>query len=92
MEHYRVFLRGENFILDADGEAVSFGFYTTRFVEAESHEAAEILAVDLIRGDRELAGVKNTADNPPIIYSEEIKEIVDRCYNESCTFLQVLSK
>jgi len=71
MEHYRVFLRGENFILEVDGEAACLGsaclgFYTTRFVQAEGREAAEILAVDLIRGDRTLAGVKNTRDNPPM--------------------------
>jgi hypothetical protein len=75
MGYYRVFLRGENFILEVDSEAGCLGFYTTRFVEAKGRGAAEILAVDLIRGDRTLAGVKNTRDNPPMIYVEEIEEI-----------------
>jgi hypothetical protein len=75
MGHYRVFLRGENFVLEVDGEAGCFGFYTTRFVEAKGHEAAEIVAVDLIREDRTLAGVKNTRDNPPMIFVEEVEEI-----------------
>jgi hypothetical protein len=77
MEHYRVFLRGENFILAVDGEVACLGFYTTRFVRAKGREAAETLAVDLIRGDSKLAEVRNPRDNPPMIYIEEIEEVVE---------------
>jgi hypothetical protein len=75
MRQYRVFLRGENFVLEVDGEPSRLGFYTTRFVEATGPEAAEILAVDLIRRDQTLAGIKNLRDDPPMIYAEEIEEI-----------------
>jgi hypothetical protein len=75
MRQYRVFLRGENFVLEVSGQQGRFGFYTTRFVEAAGPEAAELLAVDLIRRDRTLAAVKNTRDNPPMIYAKEIEEI-----------------
>jgi hypothetical protein len=75
MGQYRVFLRGENFILEMDGETGCFGFYTTRFVEANGTEAAELGAVELIRHDKTFEGVKNLRDNPPMIYAEEIEEI-----------------
>jgi hypothetical protein len=34
MKKFRVFLRGENFLMKSEGAVRRFGFYTTRFVEA----------------------------------------------------------
>ena len=48
MKTFRVFLRGENFILTFDGQQTRLGFYTTRFVQANNPEGAELIAVDLL--------------------------------------------
>jgi len=54
--HYRVFLRGENFLMEVNGKATRIGFFTTRFVQANNRDGAELLAVDLIRSDKWLKG------------------------------------
>ena len=41
MKKFRVFVRGENFLINLDGVNQKLGFYTTRYVEAEDEEAAE---------------------------------------------------
>ena len=63
-------------MLDIDGQVASYGFYTTRFVEAEDPEAAENVAVDLLRDDPKLRkGVRNDKTNAPMIYLEELEEM-----------------
>ena len=49
---FKVMLRGENFNVALDGPVAKLGFYTTRFVEADTPDAAEQAAVDLVRQDR----------------------------------------
>jgi hypothetical protein len=75
MPHYRIFLRGENFLLSLDGAPTRLGFYATRFVEARSREAADLLAVDLIRDEMRARGVLNIRDDPPRIYADEIEAV-----------------
>lgn len=56
-----------------EGQPKLVGFYTTRFVEAETPEKAEDLAVQLIRGDAKLhEAVVNDKSDPPMIYAEEV--------------------
>ena len=56
-----------------DGQPKIMGFYTTRFVEAETPEKAEDLAVQQVRGDDKLRKtVINDKSDPPMIYAEEI--------------------
>jgi hypothetical protein len=43
---YRVFLRGANFLMDVDGKPTRIGFFTTRFVQANNRDGAELLGVD----------------------------------------------
>jgi hypothetical protein len=45
VKKFQVRLHGRNFLLDLDGNASSHGFFTTRWVEAENAEAAELAAV-----------------------------------------------
>jgi hypothetical protein len=81
--HYRVFLRGENFLMDVNGKPARIGFFTTRFVQANNRDGAELLAVDLIRSDKWLRGaVSNSLSDPPRIFAEEI-EVVEADYNPS---------
>ena len=75
MKHFRVFLRGENFLLTVDGQQTRMGFYTTRFVQADNPESAELLAVDLLRTDKKLRGVANLRSDPPMIFADEIDEV-----------------
>jgi hypothetical protein len=73
--HYRVYLRGENFLLVIDGTPTRLGFYTTRFVQASDRDGAELLAVDLIR--RELENrIRNERSDSPMIFAEKI-DVVD---------------
>ena len=52
------------------------GFYTTRFVEAESPKEAENLSVELIKNDSKLKDtVLNDRSDPPKIYLESIDEL-----------------
>ena len=49
----------------------NLGFYTTKYVEAESEDLAEFKAAKLIQNDYELnRAVQNSADNPPIIFAD----------------------
>ncbi len=51
------------------------GFYTTRFVKAESVESVEDIATDLIRNDRKLnQAMTKLPDVMPMIFVEEIDE------------------
>lgn len=76
MARYRVLLHGVNFLLELEGERRRFGFYTTRVVRASGPEEAEAKAVELIRGDEQLAGnVLNETDDPPMLYAEEIVKL-----------------
>ena len=76
MKKYRVFIRGENFLMDLDGAPQKLGFYTTRFVEAANEEAAENVVMDLLRGDSKLVNnVLNEGSDPPMMYAEEIEEV-----------------
>lgn len=76
MKKYKVFVRGENFLINLDGVNQKMGFYTTRFVEAENEEAAEYAVMDMLRSDPKLVkGVLNEGSDPPMMYAEEIEEL-----------------
>ena len=68
---FRVFLRGENFLLESEGAVRRFGFYTTQFVKASNEAEAERLAVEaLCQSDR--LRVLNDRSDPPMLFAEEI--------------------
>jgi hypothetical protein len=76
MNHYRVFMKGQNFLLNVNGTPKRLGFFTTRFVQANNRDGAELLAVDLIRSDRWLRdSVVNERSDPPRIVAEEINVV-----------------
>ncbi len=59
--------------MKVDGQPKRMGFYTTRFVEADTPEEAESQAVQLVREDSKLReAVHNEKSDPPMIYLEEI--------------------
>lgn len=79
MKYYQVVLNGENFLIRVDGEKTLMGFYTTKFVEAESAKEAELKAVDVLKQDEDLLNLtlNRSGDiyKAPTIYLDTIYEI-----------------
>ena len=76
MKKYQVILEGKNFQLDHEGKIVKHGFFTTRYVEANNPEEAELTAVTLIKEDTSLTeSVRNDRSSEPMIYLNELCEI-----------------
>lgn len=70
---YQVLLRGENFEMNWENEIKNFGFFTTRFVNAETPEEAETKAVALVKNDQWLIGAMiSNSSFTPMIYLESI--------------------
>jgi hypothetical protein len=75
MKKYSVMLEGRYFLLEIDGAVMKYGFYTTRYVEAEDPQEAEMKAVQLVRTDQSLKlAVKNEGASP-MIYLSSIEEL-----------------
>lgn len=78
MALFRCFIRGENFPSILDGRSTLLGFYTTRFVEANTPEEAELFVLEQLRRDSSLRLPEGVAQNPDArVYFEEIVEVVD---------------
>lgn len=76
MKKYRVFVRGENFLMRIEEQDQKLGFYTTVFVEALNEESAELKATELLWNDQRLIGsMLNTESDSPMIFVEEIEEL-----------------
>ena len=69
-------LEGKNFLLTLEGGTHKYGFYTTRYIEANNPEDAELSAVQAIRDDSDFTStVKNEESDPPMIYIESLDEL-----------------
>ncbi|MDQ3041452.1 MAG: hypothetical protein M3R11_03620 [Acidobacteriota bacterium] len=90
MNRYRVRLNGRNFLLNLEGDAQKFGFYTTRDIEAESFEDAELKVVKNIQEDETLKNnVLNGKNDSPMIYVNEMKvldAVEEKLNNSGFTF------
>ena len=76
MKKYKVLVRGENFLMNVDGEDQKLGFYTTAFVEAQDEEEAEQRAIGLLRDDREFRrSVLNEQSDAPMMFADEMHEV-----------------
>ena len=76
MPKYRVRIDAQNFLVEMEGAEGRYGFFTSRFVEADDPAAAESAAVQMLRDDAEPRGlVRNSPNDPPVIYVEEITEL-----------------
>jgi hypothetical protein len=74
MPYYRVLLQGENFWLQIEESQQRMGFFTTRFVKAETAEEAGKVAIDLIRSEGKLKPL-NHPDDPPRVVVNETEEV-----------------
>jgi hypothetical protein len=73
---YRCFVRGEHFPGQLIGADDSYGFYTTRWVQALNRKRAELRAVEAIRRDPSFAlpdGAPEPADAR--VYVEKIEQV-----------------
>lgn len=89
MPLFRCFIRGDNFPGMLLGQQEPIGFYTTRFVEAETPEQAELLAVDLLRVDSSLDVPQEHRTHDSKVYFENIDEVpaeTERKPNKGFTF------
>lgn len=76
MKKYKVLVRGQNFLLDLNGQVEKVGFYTTRFVEAENEGQAEDNAISMLRADSKLCDVVlNPQSDTPMLFVEEITQL-----------------
>ncbi len=76
MKKYKVMLKGENYLLNLDGEIGKFGFSTTRFVRAGTPDEAEKMAKILVCHDEDLRGsIVNEGSGPPLLNVEKLAEI-----------------
>jgi hypothetical protein len=75
MKKYSVTLEGRNFLLDIEGSVKKYGFFTTRYVEAENAEQAEMKAVQLIRKDQSLKTTAKNEGAKPMVYLDSITEL-----------------
>ena len=83
-------IRGENFPGSIAGTSEPIGFYTTRFVEASSASAAELVALEMLRAEPEFALVRR-ADRikDAQVFFEKIEEVpaeLDRSSGKGFTF------
>jgi hypothetical protein len=76
MKPYKVMLNGQNFYLNLGEGLAKHGFYTTRFVNANSKSEAELMVIESIRKKDDIKKrLKNDINDPPMLYAEEIVEI-----------------
>ena len=81
MKKWRVLINGTNFKMEMqeDGRATRvrrMGFFTNVFVVARTSRDAELQAVAALQQDQSLRkGLRNTKDDPPVLFAGEIQEI-----------------
>jgi hypothetical protein len=75
MPWFRCLVEGENFPLARDGKPALLGFFTTRWVEADSVGEAELNVVTLIRNDRAFANMHKATDVTPMVYVRRIDAV-----------------
>ncbi|WP_416305469.1 hypothetical protein [Neptunicella sp. SCSIO 80796] len=76
MAYFQVLLHGADFVFNFDGIEEKGGFYTTRWVKANSENEAELKAVSLLKSDQNLHDVSvKTERYTPMIFLEEIAKV-----------------
>src|SRR3546814_1282278 len=75
MPLFRCIICGENFPGTLLGQEELVGFYTTRFVEADSPEQAEIMAIELLRNDPSLDVSSEHRTQSAKVFFEDIDEV-----------------
>ena len=88
-------IRGENFPGQLMRKRGLYGFYTTRFVEAENAEQAELAGLEALRSDEDLQirSEKLKQQEPPAkVFFEDIVEVAPntkRVPNKGATWFEM---
>lgn len=77
MPLFRCFILGENFPGWLFGQVEPIGFYTTRYVMAESPAQAEHLALALLQADETLRVPESEQSPQARVFFEEIEQVPD---------------
>lgn len=75
---YSAIVRGENFLLDYEGETKMYGFVTTRNIKASSVDEAKELAIKLVENDEDLQNLMSEEQSKlhlPTLFVEEMYEL-----------------
>jgi hypothetical protein len=75
MAIFRCLIRGENFPGELIGQSAAVGFHATRFVDAQSAEEAERIAVASLRADAALTVSVEPRIKNAKVYFESIEEV-----------------
>ncbi|RIA35535.1 hypothetical protein DFR49_4315 [Hephaestia caeni] len=75
MPLYRCFVRGENFPGELVGASQFMGFYTTRWIEAPTAEAAETAGVEMLRAEYRFSEEEKQRAPDARVYFEEVVEV-----------------
>jgi hypothetical protein len=77
MAWFRLFACGEDFPVVLNGNVEVVGFYTTRYVEAETAGEAEAIASELLFEDEDLQPPPAYEDLQPRIVFEEVEQVAE---------------
>lgn len=75
MRAWKVFLNGRNYLFMYEGRKRKMGFYTARFVEAETAEIAKMAAIMAVRELPKLRIALNDPSDPPQIEAESVEPL-----------------
>jgi hypothetical protein len=92
MPLFRCSIRGENFPGELIGLTTAIGFHATRFVEAQSAEDAERIAVAALREDAALTVTSEPRVKNAKVYFASIEEVpsdTERVPNEGFSFFSM---
>ena len=69
-------LNGQNFVIDLGEGQAKYGFYTTRYADANTKAEAEDIVIASINNRSDIKkNIKNENNDPPMLYAEEIVEV-----------------
>ena len=77
MAWFRLFACGEDFPVILDGNVELVGFYTTRYIEAETAGEAEAIASEQLFEDEDLQPPPGYEDYQPRIVFEEVEQVAE---------------
>ena len=77
MAWFRLFACGEDFPVILDGNVELVGFYTTRYIEAETASEAEAIASEQLFEDEDLQPPPGYEDYRPRIVFEEVEQVAE---------------
>jgi hypothetical protein len=92
MPLFRCSIRGENFPGELIGLTTAIGFHATRFVDAQSAEEAERIAVAALREDAALTVTSEPRVKNAKVYFESIEEVPsdsEKMPNEGFSFFSM---